>query len=328
MKLSRSIIVNFFAISITLILMVLNYFSNENIFEQTIKQAFFYIMPTVCLLALNNLVFIPNLFERGRTIAYIFTLFCSILITQTITGIFTFPNYFNLQTGIIILDFTKYFVIVSAGFGFIALQRLADQQKRNFEQQLLIRQSELNMLKRHINPHFLFNTLNNIYYACLERSENAAEMIEKLASLMRYTLESTDKEHVSLEKEYIFIKNYIDLEKNRLAKPDNVHLTKEGDFSNTRFAPLILITFVENCFKHGAHRYVASPKIDIFIALKNNELSFFCENNKFEQTDDRVKSGTGLANTKKRLELLYPNRHSLSIDETAEKYTVSLIIQL
>jgi two-component system, LytTR family, sensor kinase len=328
MRLNRPIFVHIFAISITLALMVLNYFSNENIFEQTWQQAFFYIMPTVCLLIVNNFVLLPYLFERQKTTEYFLLLFCSILITQTLTGIFTFPNYFNLQINLIVLDFIKYFIIVSAGFGYIALQRLAEQQSRNYEQQLLIRQSELNALKRQINPHFLFNTLNNIYYACLERSENAAEMIEKLANLMRYTLENTEKEYVFLEKEYNFIKNYVDLEKNRLSQPNNVRLTQKGDFGNTRFAPLILITFVENCFKHGAHKNVENPKIDIFIELKNKELIFYCENAKFSHTDKRTQSGTGLGNTQKRLELLYPNRHILTIDDTADTYTVSLIVQL
>lgn len=309
--------------------MVLNYFSNENIFEQTWEQAFFYIAPTIGLLALNNLVLIPYLFERYKIAAYLLLLFFSILVTQILTGIFTFPNYFNLRFGIIILDFIKYFIIVSAGFGFIALQRMTEQQKRNYEQLLLIRQSELNALKRQINPHFLFNTLNNIYYACLERSETAADMIEKLANLMRYTLENTEKESVLLAKEYDFIKNYMDLEKNRLSHPENVRLKKKGDFGNTRLAPLILITFVENCFKHGAHKNAANPKIDVFMELKNGELHFFCENNKFDQTEDTsVASGTGLENTRKRLDLLYPGKYNLTTDDTKEKFTVSLIIHL
>jgi sensor histidine kinase YesM len=326
---NRNTFVNTFAIGITLALVVLNYFSNENIFEQTWEQAFFHIAPTIGLMVLNNLVLIPYLFERYKISAYLLLLFFSILVTQVLTGIFTFPDYFNLQTGIIILDFIKYFIIVSAGFGFIALQRMTEQQKRNYEQQLLIRQSELNALKRQINPHFLFNTLNNIYYACLERSETAADMIEKLANLMRYTLENTEREFVSLEKEYVFIKNYMDLEKNRLSQPENVSLTKKGDFGNARLAPLILITFVENCFKHGTHKNATNLKIDVFMELKNKELIFFCENNKVDQKEDpRVVSGTGLENTRKRLDLLYPGKYNLTMDNTKEKFTVSLMIQL
>jgi two-component system, LytTR family, sensor kinase len=316
---------NIFAIIIIILLMLINYFSNENIYEHTWLQAVFYIIPTIVLVILNNTFLITKLLDNQRFSWYFLTLFVSIIITQLITGFFTTPHYFNFKLSILLSDFIEYFVVTVAGFGFIAFMRLGEQQRQNFEQQLLIRQTELNLLKKQINPHFLFNTLNNIYFQCMEGSNQAAEMIEKLSSLMRYTLENTDKESTTLEKEYIFIKNYIDLEKSRLPEKSKISLKRKGDFSQVRIAPLILISFVENCFKHGNN---LNPIIDVFIEYTNGELSFFCENNLNNQPSKTKPSGTGLNNVKKRLELLYPNRHTLTIEKNEEKYGVSLIVRI
>jgi two-component system, LytTR family, sensor kinase len=316
---------NIFAIIIIILLMLINYFSNENIYEHTWLQAVFYIIPTIVLVILNNTFLITKLLDNQRFSWYFLTLFISIIITQLITGFFTTPHYFNFKLSILLSDFIEYFVVTVAGFGFIAFMRLGEQQRQNFEQQLLIRQTELNLLKKQINPHFLFNTLNNIYFQCMEGSNQAAEMIEKLSSLMRYTLENTDKESTTLEKEYIFIKNYIDLEKSRLPEKSKISLKRKGDFSQVRIAPLILISFVENCFKHGNN---LNPIIDVFIEYTNGELSFFCENNLNNQPSKTKPSGTGLNNVKKRLELLYPNRHTLTIEKNEEKYGVSLIVRI
>ena len=319
---------NLIPILVIILLLGLNYLSNENIYEHTWIQAFFYIAPTIVLLIVNSFFLIPKLFDKGKYAAYSFALIILILITQALTGYFTIPHYFNYQIGILILDFTKYFITASAVFGFISMQRLAQQNKRNYEQALLIKQSELKSLKSQINPHFLFNNLNNIYYLCLEKSDLAAEVVEKLANLLRYTLENTDKEFVPLEKEYLFIKNYIDLEKSRLPASGKITLTRKGDFTNCKIAPLILITFVENCFKHGANKNAIDPVVDVFLEYKQGELIFFCENNTFEKGPDYKKLGTGLANVKTRLALLYPNRHNLEIEEHEKTFTVNLIINL
>lgn len=323
-----SSISNIIAIAVTLILIVLNYLSNENIFEHTWIQAFFFVIPTVVLVIINNTLLIPNLFDKQKFVIYAIALIILILLTQALTGYFTIHNYFNYQIGILILDFTKYFIMASAVFGFIAMQRLAEQTRRNYEQALLIKQSELKSLKSQINPHFLFNTLNNIYYLTLERSEKAAGIVEKLATLLRYTLENNEKEFVPLEKEFTFLKNYIDLEKSRLPSSGKITLNRKGDFTNCHIAPLILITFVENCFKHGANQNAVDPMIDIFIEYHDGEVIFFCENNKYPVSAEYKKLGTGLTNVKTRLSLLYPNKHSLTIEDTDHKFTVNLIIKL
>jgi two-component system, LytTR family, sensor kinase len=323
MKFKNVTIANIFAISILILLMLINYFSNENIYEHTWLQAVFYIIPTIVLVILNNTLLIPKLLDNQRFSLYFLILFVCIIITQLITGFFTTPHYFNFKLNVLLTDFIEYFVITIAGFGFIAFMRLGEQQRKNFEQQLLIRQTELNLLKKQINPHFLFNTLNNIYYQCMEGSNQAAEMIEKLSSLMRYTLENTDKESTTLEKEYTFIKNYIDLEKSRLPENSKISLKRKGDFSQVRIAPLILISFIENCFKHSNN---LNPIVDIFIEYNAGELLFFCENNINNQPSKAKPSGTGLNNVKKRLEILYPEKHTLNIEKSEEKFAVSLMI--
>ncbi len=319
---------NFIAIFLVLIFMIIQYLSSENIFEHTWLQAFFYIMPTIVLVIFHNLVMIPYLFDRQKYGLYAFSILILILLTQAITGYFTYAHYFNYQIGILILDFGRYFITTSAVFGFIGLQRLAAQTNRNYEQQLLIRQSELKSLKSQINPHFLFNNLNNIYFLCLERSEKAADVVEKLSSLLRYSLEQTDKEYVALEKEFQFINNYINLEKSRLPDSGKINLERTGDFANLKIAPLILITFVENCFKHGANRNSKDPYVDIQLEVKDGVLNFFCDNNVSGSNLERDKLGTGLNNVKKRLQLIYPKRHQLQINTSENRYTVKLSIQL
>lgn len=319
---------NIFAVSILMLLIVFNYFSNENIYEHTVKQALFYFVPSLILIVVNNIVLIPRLLDRKLFKFYGVSLFLLIILTQAATGYFTIPHYFNMQIGVLIFDFTKYFTTATAGFGIILLQRLSGQEKQNYEQQFLIQQTELKALKSQINPHFLFNNLNNIYYLCLERSEKAAELVEKLSTLMRYTLENSKLEFVSLEKEFEFINNYIELEKSRLKSTKMIKINKEGNFMNVKIAPLILITFVENCFKHGSNTTNGEPEIEIFMNFKNGELLFYAENKKFALNINHGKSETGLNNVKTRLGLIYPSRHTLNIENTADKYTVSLLIQI
>ena len=191
--------------------------------------------------------------------------------------------------------------------------------------------AELRALKAQINPHFFFNTLNSIYALSLDKSDKAPELILKLSELMRYVIYDTRDERIPMKKQLSFIESYIYLERLRADAERILDLDVRGDHLETSIAPLLLEPFVENAFKHGAREKENRPFIRIRIDLTTQKkVGFIIENNKdkIAQTDNgsRDMRGIGLANIRKRLELLYPGKHQLHITESPELYKVELTI--
>ncbi|MCB9234504.1 MAG: histidine kinase [Bacteroidia bacterium] len=187
-------------------------------------------------------------------------------------------------------------------------------------------ESELKLLKSQVNPHFLFNTLNNIYATNLENPEKANEIILELADLLRYQLESERQRSISLAKEVSILGNYIHLERIRLRNCEVIFELK-GDFEPAKIAPLLLLPFVENAFKYGTGG--PNDRIEIRLELTEpNTFHFHCKNG-IVQKQGRVHSGgIGLANVKKRLSLLYPGRHKLDLKQLEGFFEVHLSIKL
>jgi len=191
-------------------------------------------------------------------------------------------------------------------------------------------QAELNMLKSQVNPHFLFNSLNSIYSLILSKSDIAADTVMKLSDLMRYLLESSQKRKVLVKHELDFLQNYIDLEKIRLGKKAQVNVKFEGDHKGKIISPLLLIPFVENCFKHGISINPEDNIIDVSIELEDNMLVLKTSNiiapKRISQSSK--KASTGIENVKKRLTLLYSQKHKLEIKEDETRFLVHLIIEI
>lgn len=188
--------------------------------------------------------------------------------------------------------------------------------------------AQIASLKSQINPHFLFNTLNNIYATAIEASPRAADMVDKLAEMMRYTMRETQKDFVLLEDEVNYIENYIELQKIRLDRRVTLEYVFSGDYSTYQIAPMMLIPFIENAFKHGVNSEQKSH-IKIKIDMKGTELHFEISNRKVDiQNDTSENSGLGISNTRHRLDLIYPSKHLLSISETEKEFKVSLHINL
>lgn len=188
--------------------------------------------------------------------------------------------------------------------------------------------SKLSYLKSQINPHFLFNTLNSIYSVAIAKAPEVAEMIEKLSSMMRYTLHDTQKDLIELKDEINYIENYIALQRIRYDK--NVLLTVQidGDLENKHIAPLLLIPFIENAFKHGVNAEENS-EIGIFITILDKVVFLIVKNNIVKIDDVYTnKSGIGIMNTKNRLEIVYPNKHILIINNDGVEHNVELIIEI
>lgn len=189
--------------------------------------------------------------------------------------------------------------------------------------------AELQLLKAQVHPHFLFNTLNNIYSFILNGSPRAPEMIKKLSSLLHYILHECDRPLVPLSKELSLLQDYMTLEKIRYGDKLGMNLHIQGNAEGKMVSPLLLIPFVENSFKHGTSRMLSHPWVRLDIHIEEYSLEFKISNNKPEKISDAAqKKGIGLSNVKKRLQLLYPGTHSLLISENEMSFDVILKIIL
>jgi len=185
--------------------------------------------------------------------------------------------------------------------------------------------AEINSLKAQINPHFLFNTLNGIYSLAHTGSKQTEITILKLSDLMRYVLYESGTEKVELKKDIQYISNYIDLQRLRLSSKVTIQYTVQGDTDNYYIAPLLLMSFLENAFKHGIS-YTRSSLIRIEITVFEGTLTLLVENPFIERNS--FAPGVGLKNATRRLELLYPHKHSLNITNGEGLYTVNLKLDL
>jgi ligand-binding sensor domain-containing protein len=204
------------------------------------------------------------------------------------------------------------------------------QQARQLKTELSTQNviSEMALLKSQINPHFLFNTLNNIYSLIYQKSEDAPSAVMKLSELMRYMVYETNVDAVPLEKEINYLKSFIELQLLRLKNKDFVHFTIEGNIYGKTIAPMLLIPFVENAFKHGSKK-VQNPGIVINLTIGDNNLRFDVLNY-YQQgavNKDEI-GGIGVENVKRRLELIHPNSHILNISQTETQYVTNLELTL
>lgn len=187
--------------------------------------------------------------------------------------------------------------------------------------------SELKLLKYQLNPHFLFNTLNNIDSLIQENNQNASLALNKLSGIMRYMIYDSEKEKVSLKDELTYIENYISLQKLRFTDENKISFNITGNTDNVQIAPMLFITFVENAFKHSSLKK-AGNNISIKLDVLGNQINFSCINSlpsSPAEKDDT--SGIGLELIKKRLELIYSKAYELKLDETEESFAVYLKIR-
>ncbi len=198
-------------------------------------------------------------------------------------------------------------------------------RKEQLENQAV--QSELHYLKSQINPHFLFNTLNNIHTLVYKKAETAPEAVLRLASLMRYMIYESNAHTVLLSREIDYLKDYIALQQFRYKADPVVDLMIEGIDGSSYIAPLLFIHFLENAYKHAPAR-MEPLDIKVKVLIKDNALKFSIQNPtaKNQNTDFDEPGGIGLPNIRKRLQLLYPDKHTLEISDYGDRYCVTLTI--
>jgi sensor histidine kinase YesM len=194
-----------------------------------------------------------------------------------------------------------------------------DLNKKNYEM-------ELALVKSQINPHFLFNTINNIDVLITKDAVMASQYLNKLSDIMRFMLYETKTEKIPLAKELTYIEKYIDLQKIRTSNPDYVSYAVQGDPGSRSIAPMLFIPFIENAFKHASNKKTENA-IVIRITIEKEKIIFDCGNQYGSEAEtDPGQSGLGNGLIKKRLALLYPNRHTLTITDKDNSYNVNLVL--
>ena len=220
---------------------------------------------------------------------------------------------------------------VFIGYLFISIKLFKDWQQKqrdNLDLKKENAKAELLLLKAQIHPHFLFNTLNNIYSLTLDKSPQAKKMVKMLEDMLHYMIEECEQPLVSLEKEVAVLKDYFELERVRYDKSIDMQLEVSGDCSGKVISPLLMIPFVENSFKHGASKVLRAPWVKLFIQADDDVVHFSLTNGKPAEPSPNHKRGIGLFNVRKRLQLLYPDTHLLLIESTAHTFTVNMQIPL
>ena len=289
---------------------------------------------------INIELLLPTLGNSKRILFYLLSLITIIILFAWINYNFfdkwsakVFPDYFFISYFTfreVILFFIVYTIItmlLKLSKSWFVVSQL---QKELLEKEKQKTEVELKALKAQINPHFFFNTLNSIYSLALDKDERLPNTVLQLSDLMRYFLYESKDNFIPLEKELAVVNNYIALQKIRSDSKLNLEIKKTGDVNGQEIAPLLLITFLENAFKHGVKGSSGHSFIRLDIEIEKNKLLFSVENNK--GTIDEIKTGDygglGLENIKRQLELLYPAKHILTIKNMNDSFTVQLQLSL
>ena len=278
------------------------------------------------LVIYGNISFLyPKLYQRGYLLLY----GAAVIVLLILTGLgraylswYVYYEYFSSQykpfkIGMVLnllIGGTLTFIL---SFIFRIALAYFELKKENDAMVLQKSKAELNLLKSQVQPHFLFNTLNNIYYQAYVEAPQTAILIERLAEIMRYIVDDSVKDKVAIEKEVQFLQNYIGLEQIRLLHKAELSFIRQYD-SNLQIPPMLLITFVENIFKHGIDKSNTQNQIQLKLVQENGFLHFTAINSTVKKNTG---TGSGLTNLRQRLNLLYAKSYEMNIEQKADSYT-------
>jgi len=320
-----------------------NYTKDGNYLDGFTATLFY--LPTHLLFTYTQLyLFIPRLLLKKKITAYIFvtllfthflycvnTLYYSFIIYPVMFGkactFFAWKHMWTFNQTELKAIFS-FFMICSMAAAVKLLKKWYYEYNRNqvIEKEKL--SIELEMLKAQVHPHFLFNTLNNLYALTLTKSDKAPVTVSHLSDLLRYMLYECNEKEVPLEKEIEVLKKYIELEKLRYGNRLDVSFSYSGNIRQLKIAPLILLPFVENSFKHGVSEEIDKCWINLQMHARGNVFSFILSNSRSHDAHTYKPGGIGLQNIKKRLKLIYPGSYNMTINEAAEMYSIKLEVQL
>jgi hypothetical protein len=272
---------------------------------------------------------IPQFYKKGKRVPYFLLSACLVtvllLLRMQAEYVVLLPMHLNFYSWSL-SHFSFVFITNFLAFSFGALLRVSIDYLSLLKQQeeMKTRQmaTELNLLKSQVQPHFLFNTLNNIYYLAYTKNERTPEVISKLSEIMRYFVDEAPKEKVPLSTEIQFLRNYIELEQIRMLHPVQPAISVKADKS-LLIPPMLLVPLVENIFKHGIDKTIEQNEVCIELKLTNGHLQFTTRNT-INKHETKQQSGVGLANLAKRLDILYADQYELNSSSENNIFTVIL----
>ncbi|WP_299991037.1 histidine kinase [uncultured Pontibacter sp.] len=291
---------------------------------------------TAALFYLNALVLVPRFFGKSRYGIYAFSVLALLiaftpvhyLLELILLKYFNWATYGREITMVWIfqsvLRGSLMYILLGIAYGYVVDYFKTQEEKKELEKAKLT--TELAFLKSQINPHFLFNTINDIYSLTYQKSDQAPEALLKLSALLRYMLRESEADKVLLSKEVEYLEDVIDLQRIGLKGHAFIEFEKKGHLNQKLISPLVLIAFVENAFKHGVCDDPNHP-IRINLAVEGDTLLFRVLNRKNRDQKDRT-GGIGLVNVRRRLELLYPASYTLEITDELHTFEVELALQL
>ncbi len=290
------------------------------------------------IIYINYEILLPRLVASKKLLIYLLSLLLAALLLTPLKSLLIYLSYKLLdpEKNIVVDDLVLNFAaLVIIGLLSSVVKIISDwlsQQRTVSDLRTQTVSSELKFLKSQINPHFLFNTLNNLYALTLKKSNDAPEVVIKLSDMMRYMLYECNEPKVPLQKEIDYIHNYISLESLRQSKEVDIDFKMDGDPGQLEVAPLLFVPFLENAFKHGLKDDITKGYLHIHLAISNPHLEFIIQNSKPShlrtQTTVTRPGGIGLENVKRRLKLIYPEKYKLEIEDSPTTYTTSLHLVL
>ncbi len=289
---------------------------------------------------ITNYLLIPKLLYKKSYKLFGF-LFFIMVVTSSLFKIYVIATILNPNSEVSVFDkylkvrvydnVIPHFLLVSTGAAFKLLIDYAKAQRRLGDMAKEKAEAELSFLKSQINPHFLFNSLNAVYFLIDKSNAEARNALHKFSEMLRYQLYEVKDEKIPIEKEISFIQDYIDIQRLRRDEKCSVKINVDADVKNFFIEPLLLVPFVENSFKHLSHfSGEKSNEIKIDLARENGEMKFFIKNTTEEKplSEQKQHGGIGLSNVKRRLELLYPKKHELVINEHGGWFDVRLKMKI
>jgi sensor histidine kinase YesM len=287
---------------------------------------------------LFNYYLIPRFLFTRKIKTFILLSFYSLVVSFYLISLIIFPflilnksevNFVTLDKSFLDIYFVLVGLYVAIMIAILIKLIKYSYERQNMHLQLLKEKTsaELQALKSQINPHFLFNTLNNIYTLSMKRSEQTPEVVMKLSEMLDYLLYRCSADKVLLKEEIKLIENYLYLQQIRFDKRLRIDFEITGESKQQKISPMMLLPFVENSFKHGIGKQRNTAWIKIILIIQKNSIDFHVKNSNCKNAPDKFHAesgGIGLSNVKKRLDLIYKNTHELNIKSTDEEYNVEL----
>src|SRR5215204_78595 len=305
--------------------------------ERALTITLIKIIDLALLIYICNYLLVPQLLYKKKygwfILLFIIMIAASTLIKMQLTGrILNNPALLNLSDnwkGRVYDNFIPHFFLVTAGVAFKLLFDYTRLQKRLAEVAKEKAEAELSFLKSQINPHFLFNSLNSVYFLIDKNNPDARQALHKFSDMLRYQLYEANGEKIPIEKEIDYLQDYVHLQQLRKDENYKVQFNCSQEVKNFSIEPLLLIPFVENAFKHISHKAKGDNFVKLDMTRSNGYFEFVVENSceKGMYTTEQH-GGIGMNNVKRRLELLYPGTHQLTIDDDNDKFKINLKLKI